>query len=264
MLALSGIAKLQTVFNLSVRRKHSINHSFLDNGLISHKHAWFWGMLLTDGNVQATNNRYTLRWNQKYDSYPILDSIRTVIQSTHPIAFGAQKLKSKIYPTCTLELYSKHLATTAFDLIGCAPGRKTFDLIYPDSIDPAFTSSLIRGIVDGDGCWGFDFQRKHNNPQIILAFSSASVTFLQSVRKAINSICLESEADLGGIYSDKSCFRLRYHRKSELNQIGEWMYNTNTTDIDNGLVLHKKLNRFLLFQELFIKQNNLTGVDKLK
>eukprot|EP01084_Bolivina_argentea_P042155 77763_1 len=201
-------------------------------------------MLLTDGNITTSRNRYTIRWGQKYDSYPMLDSIRTVTQSTHHIAFGTQKVKSKIYPTCNLALASKHLTITAHGLLGCSPGRKTFDLIYPHSIDPAYASSLIRGIVDGDGCWVLDFKRTQNNPRIYFSLCSASITFLQSVRKVINGICLESSSDLGRIYPTGSNFRLNYHCKSELNQIGEWMYNTNKTDIDNGLVLPKKLNRF--------------------
>ena len=28
-------------------RKYSINHAFLDNGIISHQHAWFWGLVQT-------------------------------------------------------------------------------------------------------------------------------------------------------------------------------------------------------------------------
>eukprot|EP01084_Bolivina_argentea_P195191 334915_1 len=260
MLAPRRIGKLQTLFNLSIRRKHSINHSFLDNGLISHQHAWFWGMLLTDGNI----SRYSLRWNQKYDSYLLLDSIRTVIQSTHPIAFEVKQTKNKLYAACYLAMHSKQLTTTACSLIGCLPKRKTFDLKYPDSMNPVFTPSLIRGIIDGDGSWVMQRRTKTNYPMIYLTLSSANITFLQSVRNAINLMCLESRSDLGKIYSNKTYFELKYHCQSECNQIGEWMYNNNKMDVNNGLVLPKKLNRFLLFQELFIHQNDLTGVDKRK
>eukprot|EP01084_Bolivina_argentea_P195192 334916_1 len=238
MFARGVLDKLQTkLINLSIRNKYSINHSFLDDGLISHEHAWFWGMLLTDGNISISvpsgSRNNTLRWAQKYDSYPMLESIRTVIQSTHPITFLVRKLNNKLYPACELNLHSKHLATSASHLIGCMPGRKTFDLKYPESMDPIFTSSLIRGIVDGDGCWGFMRRKQQRNPTIYLSFSSASITFLQSIQKVINQECLKSSSDPGKIYGVKTYFQLNYHCQSELNEIGEWMYNTNKIDVDN-------------------------------
>eukprot|EP01084_Bolivina_argentea_P195193 334919_1 len=233
MLARRVAGKLQTIIiKLSIRKRHSINHAFLDDGLISHKHAWFWGILLTDGSIQNHKNN-SLNWCQKYDSYPMLDSIRTVIQSTHPIAFNMTTTKSKMYGQCHLNLQSKHLALAASRLIGCSPTRKSFDLKYPNSIDPAFTSSLIRGIVDGDGCWGFMRRKQQRNPTIYLSFSSASITFLQSIQKVINQECLKSSSDPGKIYGVKTYFQLNYHCQSELNEIGEWMYNTNKIDVDN-------------------------------
>eukprot|EP01084_Bolivina_argentea_P064150 117036_1 len=104
-------------------------------------------------------------------------------------------------------------------------------------MDPVFTSSLIRGIVDGDGSWILTRRKHQRNPAIRLSFSSASITFLQSIQKAINRECLKSSSDRGKIYSDKLYFQLQYHCQSELNEIGEWMYNANKIDVDNGLVM---------------------------
>eukprot|EP01084_Bolivina_argentea_P064151 117037_1 len=101
-------------------------------------------------------------------------------------------------------------------------------------MDPVFTSSLIRGIVDGDGSWEF----RRTTASIALSISSANITFLQSVQKAINEMCLKSCSEAGLIYhKGANAFQLNYLKQSECNQIGEWMYNTNKIDVDNGLVM---------------------------
>ncbi len=47
---------------------YTLNDNYLDNGLVSHEHAWFWGFLLTDGHVRVgdSGNATGITWNQKY------------------------------------------------------------------------------------------------------------------------------------------------------------------------------------------------------
>eukprot|EP01084_Bolivina_argentea_P141393 248455_1 len=72
--------------------KYSINHQLLDNGLVSHEHAWFWGMVLTDATITCPekNDKFrAIKWHQKYDSYNMLDKLRSIAGSDHPIIFDA-------------------------------------------------------------------------------------------------------------------------------------------------------------------------------
>ena len=103
--------------------KYTINHQFLDNGIISHSHAWFWGLYLTDGCVQGTKKGGALRrivWRQRYDSYPILAELLSCAGSTHSILFGVHK---KQFPFAGLSLYNR-LSTTVQALSKCNPGEK--------------------------------------------------------------------------------------------------------------------------------------------
>eukprot|EP01083_Nonionella_stella_P181296 648918_1 len=125
-------------------RKYSINHDFLENGVISHQHAWFWGMFLSDGSLccpHKANKQEMIGWYQKYDSYPMLETLRSVCESTHPITFDGRDGK---YFSCSLSLCSVKLAQQARTMLGCDANRKTFDLSFPTGIEDIYLAAMIR------------------------------------------------------------------------------------------------------------------------
>ncbi len=72
------------------KSKYTINHELLNKGIISHQHAWFWGMFLSDGSLHGNNNKNGpkgIRWDLKYDCYGTLESLRNIVNSSHPIFF---------------------------------------------------------------------------------------------------------------------------------------------------------------------------------
>ena len=193
-------------------RKHSINHAFLENGIHSHRHAWFWGLFLTDGHVRLVyakgkTARYEIMWGQRYDGYPSLDRIRSIVDSTHHLKFNGTNYEGSL--EVRLSLYSKIMASAAIQLMGCAANRKTFDLTVSEvnRINPETYSSLIRGMFEGDGCWSVNHLRGYMN----LSLASASAEFLQSVKDVINRCCLKTNKDIGRIISSKSWFVLYYY-----------------------------------------------------
>ena len=119
---------------------YSINHEFLDHGIPSHRHAWFWGLFLTDGYVSKTNE---ISWGQRYDSYPMLDRIRSIVDSTHPLIFKGTNHEGAL--AVQLKLYSKSMAMAAIQLMGCAANRKTFELKFPAQVNPEIYPSLVGG-----------------------------------------------------------------------------------------------------------------------
>ena len=133
--------------------RYAINGSFLDNGIVSHKHAWFWGMFLTDGTMMHRNGQFVgLRWGLRYSCYPMLQGLKRAVDSTHIITFDMWGNQSgNTYPICELRLHNTRLADQACALLRCNPRRKTYDLKFPPDIDSQFYSSLLRGIYDGDG-----------------------------------------------------------------------------------------------------------------
>ena len=126
--ALVNRTSLLNRFRISTRTvKYRVNHSFLDKGIISHGHAWFWGLLLTDGNVSSngTEGRVNrVKWKFKYDEHVVLEKLRALADSTHPICFGADRQ----YYFCELGLNSTRLAGSAVALLDCDARKKTFNL----------------------------------------------------------------------------------------------------------------------------------------
>ena len=228
-------------------RKYLINHAFLDYGLISSKHAWMWGLFLTDGNIDLDNRSSRpsrIRWSQKYDSYPMLEEIRKAVDSTHPLTFHSY---SGISIQCSLNLSCTHLAESAARLLNCNVSRKTFDLTFPDISDDHLPA-LIRGIHDGDGSWVFNMCEY---PKMSLNIASSNIDFLQSLRKSINIHCLQTEAELGYIYKNSlsNSYSLYYEKKYELKVIGQWMYDS--VDV-NTLSMKQKYERFQFWRDHFL------------
>eukprot|EP01083_Nonionella_stella_P229719 812766_1 len=191
--------------------KYCINHDFLDNGLISHKHAWFWGLFLTDGSIHCPHANGTPRgliWSQKYDSYPMLETLRSVCGSTHPMIFGTRTDGISLY--CLLSLYSSKLACTAQQMLGCVAYRKTFDLVFPE-MEEQYLPSIIRGIFEGDGSWVIN----RVAPYAYMRFSitSASFNFLRTIQRVINEHGLNTIQNTGKIYSHGKHYELLYTRQ---------------------------------------------------
>ena len=236
--------------------RYSVNHSLLDRGLTSHEISWFWGWLLTDGTLTESmrkNIPYTVSWGLKYDSYPILQRLRTIADSTHPVTF--RKVHNQYY-TCELRIYSGKMFQRAEQMIGCKARRKTFDLIYPHNINPKFVSSLIRGIYEGDGALNMN----QFTSNFDMGFTSANEAFLISIKNAINMHCLQSNVEVGKMHLSKNVFNLRFYDNFVLNQIGDWLYDEDA--LSNSIVMKRKYERFLLFKELCIR-NSMTRKEKI-
>eukprot|EP01083_Nonionella_stella_P211111 763670_1 len=245
--------------------KYSVNHKFLDEGLTSHRQLWFWGAFLTDGSIVQSRqgNAQGIAWNQKYNAFPMLNTIRKVTESSHPLSFHASK-NSKYY-MCRLDICSASLSRTMLKLLECDPARKTFDLKFPESIDAEYLSSIVRGIVDGDGCWHI---RSTSAAEMWLSITSANYSFLFSIKTIINKYCLNTNQDRGTICPDpdakksQNCYQLFYYDTAECIQIGEWMYQTE--HINDGMFLHKKYARYLLLQSVFRDRKATSPVERLK
>eukprot|EP01084_Bolivina_argentea_P152642 266239_1 len=221
-------------------RIYTVNDSFLDRGLISHEHAWFWGWFLTDGNLY----RNVIKWQLKYNSYQSLQNLRQIVGSTHPIAFMHASGRIK----CCFTFSSKQLQGNIQLLLGCQPNRKTFELKFP-SIDAIYVPTLIRSIIDGDGSWLFDT----HSQSMRLKIASANLQFLEEIQHAINNNCFNTNKMHGGIHAENKtnrAFSLQYSRKDELQAIGEWIYPE--IHVGTNTYSEYKYNRYKLFHSLFI------------
>ena len=247
---------LLSCINRKLNIRYKINGSFLDKGIITHQHAWFWGLALSDGCISSSKGKANgvdrIVWSLKYDDYVVLDTLRTIVDSTHPIYFYRQT--SGYGPTmmCRLSLHSRQMAKRAEQMLDCDPSRKAFDLKLPHLIQTKFYSSLIRGIVEGDGCWTIEKTRGDMNVRI----ASSNLPLLESIRNIINKFCLNNSdhSTSGRIYRTGSrnanCYELKYMQRSMIRDIGQWLYDEDS--INCGNIMQRKYKRYMFFKELFI------------
>ena len=238
---------------------YAINSSFLDNGITSHEHAWFWGMLLTDGYIRISSKTREVSWHQKYDIYPTLEKIRNIAGSTHPITFSIPSSQGD-YVSCRLIITSTRLATQAQILLGCHQSRKTFELQFPADVDPALMPSLIRGIHDGDGCWEISLSKIQSESSMTFSIASANAEFLRSIQVCINQHALNTSGKIGSIISEKGkrCGYLKYFKQELLQAIRRWSYRVD--NLDNAF-MHQKYDRFKFFENVFM-QKHISRVDR--
>eukprot|EP01084_Bolivina_argentea_P042785 78867_1 len=235
-------------------RKYQLNENFLDNGLTSHEHAWFWGWFLTDGGIVKNQ----MSWDLKYNSYPALEKLRNIMNATYPIHFSARK--DNTYQA-RLTVTSQQLCQKAIELMRCPPHRKTFDLQFPHMIDAIYMPSLIRAIVDGDGSWAFHYGQGKINAQI----TSANKQFLEDIRYVINSNCLNTSTIYGQIYALNPCkkaYDLRFYRPQTCNEIGKWIYPDEI--VNSHIYANYRLERFKLFQKIFINEGVLKPDNRIE
>ena len=138
-------------------------------------------------------------------------------------------------------------------LFGRNPNHKCFHLQLP-SVDPLLLPALLRGIVDGDGCWGLSSA----NGRFRFQISSSNIVFLQQVQNAINEHCLKTTQPAGRISKTNVvglCRNLSYSKIDHLEAIGSWLYPIEHTA--TPLFTEHKYNRYKLFQSLFVKDGVL-------
>eukprot|EP01083_Nonionella_stella_P127067 384863_1 len=182
-------------------RGGSFNETFFDDGIISDEHASVWGLFLTDGCLQNKRTIYRnktyeypcLSWVAKYDSYLMLDKIRTIMNSTHTLNFDVNK-HGHIF--CDMVWNAGNAWKGIESLMGCKIGKKTFHLKFPMNMDSQWYPSLIRTIVDGDGCWAIHRRTNSGSVFMSLQITSANKEFLESIKNVISLHCLNNQSGI--------------------------------------------------------------------
>lgn len=129
------------------KRKYKLNDTWLDN-IDTEEKAYFYGFMLTDGNVDKDENSFALTLNDKDEH--ILKQFSNILYGFEKIYYWPYTLESgEVHISAGLRVYSKKMAKRLIEL-GCVP-NKTFITKYPDWLNPELTNHFIRGLIDGDG-----------------------------------------------------------------------------------------------------------------
>eukprot|EP01083_Nonionella_stella_P230097 813766_1 len=250
-------------------RGGSFNETFFDDGIISDEHASVWGLFLTDGclhNSRVKSKCGTkmyeyprLSWQAKYDSYLMLDKIRTIMDSTHTLNFDVNKQGSI---SCGTRWNAGNAWKCIESLMGCKMGEKTFHLKFPMHMDSQWYSSLIRTIVDGDGCWAIQRRKNSGSVKMCLRISSANKEFLESIKNVISLYCLNTQSGTMCKHNNSNTYELAYCSQMSCNKIGRWLYTSEIIGNDLLFEVPRKYSRFRLFQQLFVNENKPKPQDR--
>lgn len=189
---------------------HTINHTFF--GTWSAEMAYILGIVITDGCI----SRGKLRFGVASKDRSLLEFISSRLcpgKAIRDTNYVNSKTKRR-YPTSWLELGSKQIVR---DLLGHGvTERKTGREAMPNCPEE-FRPDLLRGLLDGDGC--FNFSRKNAAfPYIRMTIASASPEFLEEVKR---QLCF----GFGRIYRcSRNCFKWTLYRQKQIKKLVDIMY----------------------------------------
>lgn len=152
------------------------------------------------------------------------------------------KIGDKLYPTCSLRMYSKHICETMTRL-GC-PQKKSFIIKYPEWMPEHLNVHFIRGMFDGDGC----ITKREKNDEWKWSLTSTSECaekiqsiILAAIGKIINYHCISK--------TENNTYELETQGNEKITKVMSWLYETSSADIQ----LERKYKKF---QDLLKQQSN--------
>lgn len=132
----------------SSHRFTEFNQNYFDN-IDSEEKAYWLGFFYADAYNCNTTNTFSLTLKQEDYSHIIKLCNLIGLPESKVIKYNSN-IDDKLYPSCYVKLYSKHLCNKMNEL-GC-PQAKSFIIKYPNWLDKTLNVHFIRGMFDGDGC----------------------------------------------------------------------------------------------------------------
>ena len=130
-------------------RKYTLNEAYFDK-IENQKQAYIIGLLYADGNNLPERNCISL--GLQIGDIEILEKINQEIGSNRPISIAnTHRYKETYQDTAKLYIQSNHISNRLNEL-GVVP-NKSLILKYPDWLSDDLFIHMLRGYIDGDGCY---------------------------------------------------------------------------------------------------------------
>jgi len=200
-------------------RKYCFNELFFKE-IDTEEKAYWLGFILADGGI--VRNKYSseliiaLQEKDKKHLQKFLNSI----SANHKIL----KNKNHFY----IKLISKKLGNI-LSQYGIVP-RKTFKTYFPKQIPENLQRHFIRGVFDGDGCFGI-YNRKDRNRLKTYDFSIAGTyNLLKNIQNILVNKCKVNNVKISriGLYS----YNLHYCGNIQVPRILNYLYRNSTIYLD--------------------------------
>lgn len=137
-------------------RKYYVDDNFfevIDNDIKAYVLGFIWG----DGNIQKRKNNTQLRIELAIKDQYILNNIKQIMKSTHPIYNRKRKVKNKEHISAILSISRKKIVD---DLIGLGLSENKNKNPSLPKINTIFWPAFILGLSDSDGFIGIDTENR--------------------------------------------------------------------------------------------------------
>lgn len=179
---------------------------------------YFLGLLATDGSIYE--NRIELRF--KREDVDILYKYRDFLKADVKIGECYKRIDNKIFYSNRVSFRNQEIVDFLKNL--GITNNKTFNL----KLNINFNFDLLRGIIDGDGC----FITKTNKRCHRMTIVSASEEFISQISKFLN------EWDIKHVLKNRKhrYFYLHVRQTESLLKLIEYLYNDTQTFINRKFV----------------------------
>lgn len=216
----------------------------------SNEMAYVLGFLYADGDIVDAKSSRTqyIRFSSK--DKDILNSIKSILDSKHPIFSRPARLvshKNGIYQSSEsfyIRIGSKRIFADLRDF-GLLPNKSKI-IKFPCSIPNKHLSHFIRGYFDGDGCVYLKIIKGKKQKFVIkrfnIIFTSGSKRFLQGLNYSIRKFTRINQKK---IYYNNRAYQLHYSTSDSI-KLFKFLYK----NIDKDAYLKRKFKIFLKYFQL--------------
>ena len=215
--------------------KTCLNQDYFKN-IDAPEKAYILGLLAADGTIYNSRNSYYARIAVKYTDVDILEKIKKVMEIKSKICYQEEEVTfpqggTTIAKMSKINIYGKEIVN---DLIsyGLVP-NKTLNLkIDYKRIPDEFLRDYLRGLWDGDGCFGI-YDKKGSTSRIYEVGYIGSEELLSDIK---NIILEKFPLHKVNIWHAKECnekiFRLGLSRRDDFVEFLDFIYKDATIYLD--------------------------------
>ena len=222
-----------------------INDEYLSNGIVSKNHAWFCGMLVTDGHLCVNLN--LIKFDLQLQDYHLLENLMQCVHCNKRISMHSHQSGNSY---CSINLVSERLVQDAFLLFPCNWRSKSNTLrssfpLFDCFKSRYYASDYIRGVSDGDGSFGFKFR----DANIIWTVASNSPEFIAGLGDIISAGC--NVIPCIGWANNQQILTIA--KQVDVLIFGDWIYANLH---DKTPLCRRKYNRYLLWKRILHDNKN--------
>lgn len=241
------IHKILNEFNISVYSHNQLfNRNLIENyfeKIDTKSKAYLLGMLITDGCIFKIKNTLvvSLNSNEKY----ILDFFRNEVKATKKITSSEKRdIKRNHNISYQFALYSNKMASdlNKYGITERKTGKEIFIKDLKDDLYPYF----IRGLMDGDGSFGF-YQRKNKSVHYKhIRLFSANKIFIEDLQNFLLKKDINSRIEVQTYNREVPLYNLIIAKKEDLVKFIHYIYD----DLEPIYIKYKKDTAMKILDEI--------------